>query len=244
MTSQKQSRQKEQEVYFATEFARRANLDWAVRASISEKDAPDLIVVAEDGEFGLEHTEVFAGAEPRELGSALRRAESRRFERGRSILKECERRTGRSLHIQFSSHVYRHEPERIFEFDRLSDDQVIDAISALSLADASVGERFTVNSFDRCKIWTRVAFHSRWEFIQDGVGFVAQSVDAVQRAVADKGSKLAKYRSGGLKDVRLLVVANRIRNSGKILLPDGACVDRLGFDKVYFFSYPEQTLVF
>lgn len=243
MPSRKHARQKDEEIYFAMEFAKRAGLNWLVRASSSEIDSPDLMVATPDGEFGLEHTQVFVGGRPRAEGSSLRGAEARRADRGKAILEECERTLNATLHIRFSSPVYQHEPTKTFEFDRLSNGEIADAICSLPLAAASLGENLASSQFDRCKIWVKRAHRSRWEFIQDGVGFVVtQGSMAVQAAVADKSEKLVKYRAGGLSDVRLLVIANRIRNSGKLMLPDGAEIDRLGFNRVYFFSYPDQAI--
>jgi hypothetical protein len=244
MVSQKNARKKEEEVYFATEFATRMNLNWLVRASDSEGNAPDLIVATPEGEFGLEHTQVFMGKGDRAGGSPARAAEGARARRGKDILEACERKLAVTLHIQFSSHVYRHTPQREFELDRLSNDQIVDAVCSLPLSGARLGDRFTVSELDRCTIWVKRAFRSRWEFIQDGVGYVAQSAQPIEAAIADKAKKLAKYRANNLPDVRLLVVANRIRNSGKLIFPKGTKVDRLGFNRVYFFSYPDQTVEF
>lgn len=242
--SQKDARKKEEELYFASEFAKRAKLGWHVRASGSEADAPDLIVATTQGEFGLEHTQVFVGPQTRAAGSSLRAEEAERAGRGKKILAECEGKLGATLHIQISSHVYRHAPKRVFGFDRLTDEEVVAAICSLPINASNIGERHSISEFHRCNVWVKRVYRSRWEFIQDGVGFVAQSSEPVQAAVADKAKRLAKHRSNGMLDVRLLVVANRIRNSGKLILPDDSQIDRMGFDRVYFFSYPDQTVEF
>ncbi|MGH6975821.1 MAG: hypothetical protein ACREED_02225, partial [Stellaceae bacterium] len=53
------------------------------------------------------------------------------------------------------------------------------------------------------------------------------------------------YReSVGLNDIRLLVVANRIMNSGKLSLQGRPAFDVQGFQVVYFLSYPESIEVF
>lgn len=56
--------------------------------------------------------------------------------------------------------------------------------------------------------------------------------------------KLARYREAAGPDIRLLLVADRICNSGKLMLDEGTALDVQGFQVVYFFSYPESVTIF
>jgi hypothetical protein len=53
----------------------------------------------------------------------------------------------------------------------------------------------------------------------------------------------ATARAAG-PDIRLLLVADRIHNSGKLMLDDTAALDTEGFQVVYFFPYPEEVIIF
>ena len=56
---------------------------------------------------------------------------------------------------------------------------------------------------------------------------------------------LPRYKEcTGLDDIRLLVVANRIMNSGKLSLQERPALNVRGFQVVYFLSYPESVTVF
>jgi hypothetical protein len=70
-------------------------------------------------------------------------------------------------------------------------------------------------------------------------------MDRIAKAIEIKSKKLPGYKQcSGLDDIRLLIVANRIFNSGKLVLMKPAALDTRGFHVVYFFSYPESVTVF
>jgi hypothetical protein len=50
------------------------------------------------------------------------------------------------------------------------------------------------------------------------------------------------YQAAG-GDIRLLLVANRINNSGKLALDEGAEFDFQGFSSVRLYPYPEDVIV-
>ena len=59
-----------------------------------------------------------------------------------------------------------------------------------------------------------------------------------------KSKRLTSYKEAAGEDVRLLLVANRILNSGKSKLVEKTTIDTRGFHVVYFLSYPESVTVF
>ena len=70
-------------------------------------------------------------------------------------------------------------------------------------------------------------------------------IDRITKAIGKKSEKLRRYKEcTGLDDIRLLVVANRIMNSGKLSLQEHPALDVRGFQVVYFLSYPESVKVF
>ncbi len=69
--------------------------------------------------------------------------------------------------------------------------------------------------------------------------------DRITKEIEKKSGKLPRYKKcTGLDDIRLLVVANRIMNSGKLSLQKHPALDLRGFHVVYFLSYPESVTVF
>jgi hypothetical protein len=66
----------------------------------------------------------------------------------------------------------------------------------------------------------------------------------IAASVAEKSHKLPRYIERAGPDVRLLVVADRYNNSGKLMLEDAVQLNRYGFEKVYFYSHPENVTVF
>jgi hypothetical protein len=78
--------------------------------------------------------------------------------------------------------------------------------------------------------------------VEDAVGWVHTSGDLLlQRAIERKAAKLPTYQKI-IQDVRLLVVADGMLNSGKIRVSAEANIDPMGFSAVYFFSYPVEAL--
>lgn len=54
---------------------------------------------------------------------------------------------------------------------------------------------------------------------------------------------MTRYREAAGSDIRLLLVADRILNSGKLLLEERGAYDFHGFRAVYFFPYPEAAII-
>lgn len=72
-----------------------------------------------------------------------------------------------------------------------------------------------------------------WVFMEDRVGWVSSDASYLQREMDAKANNLARYREACLS-VRLLVVADRIFNSGKLEIENGFAPDLRGFEAVYF----------
>jgi hypothetical protein len=82
--------------------------------------------------------------------------------------------------------------------------------------------------------------------VNDRAGRVDRNpTDLIAKEIEKKSEKLPRYKEcSGLDDIRLLVVANRIMNSGKLSLEECPALDLRGFQVVYFLSYPESVKVF
>lgn len=66
----------------------------------------------------------------------------------------------------------------------------------------------------------------------------------IVETVCNKSQRLRDYKKEAGSDIRLLIVANRIQNSGKLMLEGQVPLDKKGFHAVYFFSYPENVVSF
>lgn len=79
----------------------------------------------------------------------------------------------------------------------------------------------------------------------DKVGFVNRNPLAVIiDAINDKAKKISQYKESAGEDIRLMLIANRIENSGKLKLTEPVSIETMGFSAVYFFSFPEEVTIF
>jgi hypothetical protein len=86
---------------------------------------------------------------------------------------------------------------------------------------------------------------ANWYSMNDRVGMVNRdAIPQINDAIAKKALKLSDYQRKAGADIRLLIVADRVHNSGKLALEQPGPVDVLGFHAVYFYSRPESVLIF
>lgn len=224
----------------ATEFARIAGLNWVVRSGSSERNVPDLVVKQDMEFFALEHSMVFIDSENRGAGSTAKEMESRRQKRLLKIVRSCEAALATPLKVQVTSYR-RHQSEQRFHFDAMRDEEIASAILALDWSGESGTTIREIQLNDYVRLFVREHPRTSVEFVPDQVGFVGEASSAIQRAIADKSSKLSRYRLAWPDDVRLLLVANSQFNSGKIALSDESSIDRMGFTRLYFLRMPDQA---
>lgn len=96
-----------------------------------------------------------------------------------------------------------------------------------------------VDNDDGLRVHVTRSLHPDWIYIGDHVGWVDRApLPRIVEAVARKAEELPVYRNACGDDVRLLVYADRLLNSGKLELQGEPKIDRMGFSAVYFLSYP------
>ena len=89
------------------------------------------------------------------------------------------------------------------------------------------------------------AFVAGWFYVNHRVGWVDRyPIKRIADAIEEKSKHLPRYRESAGPDIRFLIVADHIYNSGKLMLPTAADLDLRGFAKVYFLSYPESIHIF
>ncbi len=126
----------------------------------------------------------------------------------------------------------------------MSDTNLERALTALvdrNFPERDIGQTEVIPIGHGLKIWAHRALRPNWFCLNDRAGWVDQNpADKIQEAIRVKAARLPAYRQNAGAEVRLLVVANRILNSGKLELNEPSLIDFFGFSHVYFLSFPES----
>lgn len=126
---------------------------------------------------------------------------------------------------------------------------VVPALLAQDLPSKPVGYQFvhdtTVAHPTRARLRVHVTkgFRPNKFSVNDRAGFVDRNPDEIITAIAKKAADLSRYENAAGRDVRLLLVADRMNNSGKLTLEADARFDFCGFREVYLFPYPENAII-
>ena len=123
-------------------------------------------------------------------------------------------------------------------------EKVLDFLIAQDLSSRPPGYQVKVNVDDQLRVFVTRAFRPDWIYVNDRVGWVNRKpkqilVDAIKK----KSKHLSDYKKQAGSDVRLLLVADCIYNSGKLVLEEGIKLDRQGFQVIYFYSRPQSVTV-
>ena len=177
----------------------------------------------------------------------------------RSLLALCKRKgqckkTEESVHQQTIDR-YRHNyetraklPLHVQILGTINDqlmDGLVQALLEPEIAAMDLGEQTTLQLDASFKAHVTKAFRGEWFLVSDRVGFVNRKpLPVIQRQVAKKARKLNQYKAAVGSDVRLLLVADRLYQSGKLRLVEEASINTHGFRAVYFFSHPESVHTF
>ncbi len=224
--------QKRFERFFTQEAIRSLGVGWTI---YEERDPPDFIIADGDHHFGLDVADIFGGPQ-NEHGSLMKRAESDTQKQLNNLRRQYEAATGVNVRVKFLGRI---AP------DALS--KVVSELVALDLAAKPPTYETTVEiqvGFAApLKLFVTKGSRPEWIAVGDRVGFVTPNPDPMIAAeIAKKGEKLVRYKSLVGDDVRLLLVADRIQNSGKIGHKTDSAFDFHGFRAVYFFPYPEEAI--
>lgn len=227
--------QKKQERLYAEEAARRLDKTWDLG---SDDERPDFVVMEGGRRFGLEVTEIFQGRQSRG-GSTLKKKEASAQRSVNNLRRQYEAIADTPLTVKFVGSM---------EADNLA--TVVPALIAEDFSSKPIGYHFvhdTTNLHpDRARLRVHVtkALRPWWLSVSDRVGFVDRSPQkAIAAAIEKKAEGLDQCKAKVGDDVRLLIVADRNYNSGKLSLEEPAEFDFRGFKAVYFFSYPTDVVV-
>ena len=228
------SPQKEGERFFAEEAAKFLGKEWCFGP---DREKPDFIVTEGEKQFGLEVTYLFAGPQD-EHGSHRKMAERNTQKAVNALQAEYEKKDDTPLAVKFVGDMCR---ENI--------DEVVPTLLQLNFSAKPFGDqdRFEVDKGPaKLSVYVTRAIRANWFCVNDRVGWVDRKpVERITDAIEDKAKKLPRYREcTGLDDIRLLIVADRRMNSGKLSLEECPALDLRGFHVVYFFAYPECVSIF
>ncbi len=120
---------------------------------------------------------------------------------------------------------------------------VVSALVAEDLSSKPVGHHFIFDSHSGLRVHVTKAFRSDWYSVNDRAGFVDRNPGKIITAAIEKKAKeLTRYTGAAGPDVRLLLVADCIQNSGKLMLKSPAAFGFQGFTAVYLALYPEFVI--
>lgn len=126
---------------------------------------------------------------------------------------------------------------------------ILPALDAMNFSTKPLGDHDIIE-VDKGKANLRLhvtrSLQADWFSVNHRAGWVdCDPIDRIAKEIEKKSKNLPRYRKcASLNDIRLLIVANRMMNSGKLSLQEYPELDIRGFPIVYFFSYPESVVVF
>jgi hypothetical protein len=207
------------------------NQSWQVQPTSDEVNWPDLFVTEETCTFGLEVREVYIDETT-----------------GGSPKKALEAHNRKSIAALAKDYYMRSSvPIKLNLLGGAGEEQDLLHLLADEAARLCVWERKRFEAGDGCVAYvTRLPEefqgYSRWTSVSDQVGWVVTIDQALlESVIKKKAEKLEKYREN-ISDVRLLIVSDRIYNSGKARTASTIQCQSYGFSAVYYMSFPEEAL--
>ncbi|KXJ57981.1 MULTISPECIES: hypothetical protein [unclassified Thalassospira] len=229
--------QKRDERNFVLKASQLLNTSWEI---LEQREKPDFIIKEDALTFGLEVREIFLNENQNKGGSPVKQTEQHRSKELEKFAQGFEKTSDLALHVRL---LRKPDAGNISQCELK---ELHQALMAENLESRETG--YQTQFLLRCgtKVWVTKEFHSRWYVVNDRVGWVSQDpIELIQAAIDTKCKKLNTYRKNAGPDIRLLLVANHLNNSGKITLSPttSRSFDLQGFTKVYFLSHPSEALV-
>jgi hypothetical protein len=221
---------KNRERHYVEFCARCIGETWTV---VDEGEAPDFVLSDGKDTFGLEVTRAFTDSAQGRRGSEVRRREGMAQKSLDRIRRAYLERTGATISVTLAQ-----RPRAAEEAE------IVNGLVALGLQDQPIGAVDEFRQRDGTRGIARRTPSQVWRIVSDSAGWVdRQGQVQLQRCIAQKAPAVRFYRPG-LADLRLLVVADSMLNSGKLRVDEGAAIDLMGFTHVYFAAYPLEVQTF
>jgi hypothetical protein len=222
-------RQKVEEMLFAERAMDLLGENWTIHEPDNEREWPVLLVTTASGLFALEVRKLYS--DEVSGGSLTRAAESSRACIKKQIASVYYKRGLPSVRVQFFG-----MPD---DSNRFSDE------IAKIVPTMKTWERKKV-TYDNnryvyiCRLPEVCGEYSRWDIVSDSVGWDGVIDSSIVQTVVDKKSaNLSRYKEH-VEDVRLLLVCDRTKNSGKHVFRHLSFIESAGFNYIYLLSYPDE----
>lgn len=218
---------KVQERIFAETAATLLAADWMLQ------DIPeplDFEVRTATESFGLEVRQIFVDVEA-DFGSAMKMSEMNSIRALSSLAEKYYESGGSPISAQFLGII-----------SPFNSDAVLKCM--IEFAPKYPGDRVKLQA-PQVKIFMNAlpghcVRYSHWKFVKDTVGWLKKvSGSDLQAAIDKKALNLAAYKQK-YEHIELLLVADRVFNSGKLIPDDPHPLINPGFRNIYFMSYPES----
>lgn len=218
---------KVQERIYAETAVKLLSVDWCL---VDIPEPPDFEVRNGSERFGLEVRQIFVDTETA-FGSPSKRSESKNAQAISALAKWYYTSGGPPIAAKFLGSM------------SLVDTQVL-AKSMVAVAPTYPGPNKVLDSRGMKVFMTPLpaswSNYSHWDFVNDKVGWSRHVTTAdIQCAINRKQVNLPLYKNK-YENIELLLVADRVFNSGKLVDAIQYAISISGFRAIYFMSYPES----
>jgi len=180
--------------------------------------------------FGLEVRQIFVDAEV-SYGSPAKYSEAKTLHTVSHLAKRYYESGGPPLSAKFRGILSSANSGAVLKCMIASAPAYPGPVTTLEAPQVKVYMRRLPSSFVR---------YSRWTFVNDKVGWLRRvSTPELQHAINRKAGNLALYKRK-YDNIDLLLVADRMFNSGKLILGGLPTLSNPGFRNIYFMSYTES----
>ncbi|MCF6149292.1 MAG: hypothetical protein E3K37_11625 [Candidatus Kuenenia sp.] len=228
--------QKQFEIYYADSLAKAMGYNWIISTPPNETDWPDLLIQTPADNFGLEVRDIFV--DEHSNGSFEKRSESFRQKLLNQLSAKYYEKKNSPILLEVSG-----------PFDNKIAESILSYLLSIDFQEWKKIEHDIILNGTKTRLYvdglpSSFANYNRWRYIDDNIGWVQRISDIdVEIITKDKSLNIIKYKKNNNK-VSLLIVANRIKNSGKLLLEKNSQINTHGFDKVFFYMHPLDAIVY
>ena len=224
--------QKNEEMHFAKKASELLAVEWDIEESPSEKDWPDLIVSSNGEKFGLEVRSIFK--DEFESGSALRKKESFRNSCLKDLAEKYYEITDIPISLKINGDIGKEHIGNISEFLK-TNVAGLEEKEQLNVVYKESGVKFYLQ-----RLPNDFGQYSWWLNVSDYVGWVSKFKNEIlENAISSKEKKIEKYRKN-ISDIRLLLVLNVVKNSGRAEIDEFLNELKSEFREMYIMMYPEK----
>lgn len=222
--------QKNEEAFFARKAIELLGETWSVKESPNEEDWPDLIVSSRNVKFGLEVRNIFK--DESKSGSNTKEIESIRVSRLKLLADLYYKKTSVPINLNIRGDIEKSKIDDIALF-------LANTVIPLEEKEEIERDKFGVKFYIQ-RLPSTFENYSRWKNINDYICWKSKlTQEVLVNAVLAKESKLAKYRKN-IPDMRLLLVLNTMKNSGRADFPEGFYDIESEFNDIYVMLYPDK----